>query len=97
MTYVIVGEFQILPLEQVRLLNQYFGTDWQIIRTDASWTLGRIVKELGQVRPNAWFVFATSLPAMMLLAMRHGHGVMCFHNDKRGVLGVPDNAGWMLV
>ena len=97
MTYVITDEQQVLREDQERLLFQYFGTDWQIIRTDASWTLGRIVKELGQVRPNAWFVFATSLPAMMLLAMRHGHGVMCFHNDKRGVLGVPDNAGWMLV
>jgi len=94
MTYVIVGELQILPLEQVRLLNQYFGTDWQIIRTDASWTLGRIVRELGQAQPNAWFVFATPLPAMMVLAMRRGHGVMCFHNDKQKLR---PSEGWVLV
>jgi hypothetical protein len=93
MTYVIAGEYQRLSVAQVSLLNQYFGNDWQIIGADTSWTLGRIVKELGQAQPNTWFVFAISMPVMLLLAMRRGHGVMCFHNDTCGAL----ESGWLLV
>ena len=106
MTYVIINEQHTLLAEQEMMLIQYFGHDWQIIKVPAAgWTLSQIVSQLGATIKSSWFVFVSPIPAMMILAARRGFGVMCFHNDAREKVELPDGKiisvvakkGWMLV
>ena len=97
---VIINKAHTLMPDQVRVLDESFRQGWERYDVpETGWTLSQIREDVLPELETAVTVFASPVPALILLlaGSRAGHGVYVFHNDKRLAKEVPDGKGGVRV
>ena len=105
---VILNEQHKLMAEQARVLNENFGEgNWELFSVPANgWKLeemSKVAKELDETTEVV--VFASPIPALMVILSSKGVTFTAFHNDNRVKKELPNGKiimtvaqeGWVIV
>lgn len=102
---VIINEQHSLMTEQVKILNEKFGEQWEIFPVPANgWTLEEMRKVCEELQSGYTIIFASPIPYLIRelsysLGLDHGSDgyvrngssmVLLFHNDHREKKELPN-------